>query len=298
MLSGNYLSELPIELSNCKELELVRLAANQLVSLPDWFLQLPRLTWLAISGNPLQELSEKHLSLSQSQIPWSDLKLGKTLGEGASGVVSQATWHQPPAAHQEEGEKGEDVSRDIEVAVKVFKGSVTSDGVPADEMRIAASVGIHPNIQRVLGRVQDAPSSALVFSLIDKSYKSLGGPPSFDTITRDVFPSGKIFSLSFIMNVLCGIAAATTHLSQLHVMHADLYAHNILVDSQGSALLGDFGAACSYSPENENAKLFQYLEVRAFGCLIEDLLQCVDNNALRGSSGEIEHYYGTLNALW
>lgn len=65
-----------------------------------------------------------------------------------------------------------------------------------------------------------------------------------DTITRDTFPLKKIFSLSFIFNVLIGIASACIHLHQRKyrsIMHGDLYAHNILVQSDGTPLLtGNF----------------------------------------------------------
>ena len=56
-------------------------------------------------------------------------------------------------------------------------------------------------------------------------------------------------------------------------MHGDLYAHNILINDKAHSLLGDFGAATFYryvdSLEN---RAFERLEVRAFGCLLEDLL--------------------------
>lgn len=56
-------------------------------------------------------------------------------------------------------------------------------------------------------------------------------------------------------------------------MHGDLYGHNILHDGQGRALLGDFGAASFYllgAPLLATG--LERLEVRAFGCLLEELL--------------------------
>ena len=56
-------------------------------------------------------------------------------------------------------------------------------------------------------------------------------------------------------------------------MHGDLYAHNILVNEAGECILGDFGAASLYDPADVTlGKALQRLESRAFGCLIEDLL--------------------------
>jgi hypothetical protein len=64
-------------------------------------------------------------------------------------------------------------------------------------------------------------------------------------------------------------------------MRGDLYAHNILHDGAGGALLGDFGAA-SFHPAPMAAAL-ERIEVRAFGCLLEELLaRCgIDDPALQ-----------------
>jgi serine/threonine protein kinase len=60
-------------------------------------------------------------------------------------------------------------------------------------------------------------------------------------------------------------------------MHGDLYAHNILIDEKDSCYLGDFGAASFYDVGNKD---FEKIEVRAFGCLLEDLLKlCRDKNS-------------------
>ena len=56
-------------------------------------------------------------------------------------------------------------------------------------------------------------------------------------------------------------------------MHGDLYAHNILRCDEGNALLGDFGAASFFVREDrQRAEALQRIEVRAFACLLEELL--------------------------
>jgi len=56
-------------------------------------------------------------------------------------------------------------------------------------------------------------------------------------------------------------------------MHGDFYAHNILHCGKGLALLGDFGAASFYSNDDVFiSEGLERLEVRAFGCLLEELI--------------------------
>jgi serine/threonine protein kinase len=57
------------------------------------------------------------------------------------------------------------------------------------------------------------------------------------------------------------------------ILHGDLYAHNILHNSKGHGLLGDFGAA-SFLPMQDHgtAHALQRIEVRAFGILLGELL--------------------------
>lgn len=113
---------------------------------------------------------------------------------------------------------------------------------------------------------------ACIFPLIPKEFRALGNPPSFETITRDVFPPSTSFSLSFVLNVLESIISALLHLHSQGVMHGDLYAHNILVNDSGQALLVDFGAAAVIDKEHSFAACAERLEARAFGCLIDDLI--------------------------
>lgn len=61
------------------------------------------------------------------------------------------------------------------------------------------------------------------------------------------------------------------------ITHGDLYAHNILVNPGGHSLLGDFGAASFFqldeTPQSQRlAQALQAIEVRAVGCLLEELL--------------------------
>ncbi len=260
MLAGNQLSSLPEEMVACQKLELIRLAANRLTTLPPWLLTLPRLSWLGFAGNPFCESISTPQSLAE--IDWADLTIQERLGEGASGTIYKGSW-------------AVGTNPSVDVAIKVFKGNVTSDGFPIDEMRACMAAGTHPHLVSLLGRVSNHPQKAgLVFAFVPPTYPTLGNPPTLDTCTRDTYPPHTNFSLSVILRIAQGIAAAAAHLHARGILHGDLYAHNILVNCLGESLLGDFGAASFYPTHIPSiASSLECLEVRAFGCLLEDLLE-------------------------
>ena len=238
MLSGNQLSTLPDEMANCHHLELLRLAANQFHELPAWLFDLPNLAWLAIAGNPYSKIAD-HWRDGLPQIPWSELELIEKLGEGASGVIHRALWKSNGPSQQNR-----------EVAVKVFKAAMTSDGLPENEMAASVMAGQHPNLIQLLGQFSNHPDACegLLLELISSDYQTLAGPPSFDSCTRDVYAEELVFSLPLALSIATGIASAAARLHDRGMIHGDLYAHNILWHKNGHALLGDFGAASFYPP--------------------------------------------------
>jgi serine/threonine protein kinase len=226
---------------------------------------LPRLSWLAYAGNPFSEKAEQ-AAVAQHPIDtinWEALTLQQQLGEGASGVIYQAQWQQKN-------------NSPLGVAVKLFKGAVTSDGLPHSEMAACISAGSHPNLVPVEGKVGGHPEGAegLVLELIDPAFRNLAGPPSFVSCTRDIYDPETIFSVEAALQIAHGIASAAEHLHERGIMHGDLYAHNILTTEAGASLLSDFGAACFFDRKSvETAHTLQRLEVRAFGCLLEELVE-------------------------
>lgn len=258
MMAGNRLRRLPDSLARCKRLELLRIAVNQLSELPAWLLQMPALAWLAASGNPLSPTLQ---APDVRQIPWQALTLQQKLGEGASGVVQRALWQAPEQTP-------------LAVAVKVYKGHVTSDGSPLDEMLACLVAGTHEHLIRVEGRISDHPQgrAGLVLDLIDPAFVNLAGPPSLESCTRDTYASDLRLDLPIVLRLATGIASATAHLHSRGMTHGDLYAHNILWSPEGDCLLGDFGAA-AFHPGDEQAALLERIETRAFGILLGELLE-------------------------
>ncbi|MGI4870473.1 MAG: leucine-rich repeat-containing protein kinase family protein [Janthinobacterium lividum] len=264
MLAGNQLTSLPTSLASCTQLALLRLAANQLSSLPPWLLELPQLAWLAYAGNPLAASAEAAPGTYSPlpAVPWEELVVQEQLGEGASGVIYRATWQRPAA------------SSATDVAVKLFKGAITSDGLPHCEMLACLRAGQHPNLVAVEGKISQHPAEAegLVLALIAPEFSNMAGPPSLASCTRDVYAPGTAYSPAAAVRIAHGIASAVAHLHHQGILHGDLYAHNMLNTSAGNCLLTDFGAASFFEPATAEALALQRLEARAFGCLLEELL--------------------------
>jgi len=262
MLSGNKLTSLPQTLTKCKNLELLRIAVNKLGALPSSILALPKLSWLAYGGNPF---CAKHPSCDTplKAFNWDSLDIKEILGEGASGVIFKALF---------EGK---------EVAVKVFKGDITSDGLPEEEMDINISIGHHDHLVDVLARVtgHHEGKDVLMLELIPSSFFNLGLPPTLQTCSRDVYPEGFTLSLTQGIKILKDMADAALHMHERGIMHGDFYAHNIMIDKEANSILGDFGGASYFEPRKvEIRNALERLEVRAFGCLVEEMLLLSQND--------------------
>ena len=260
MLAGNRLATLPERLAQCRNLELLRLSANRLQALPAWLFSLPRLAWLAFAGNPLAASTPAPANPGAS---WDDVQLHEQLGEGASGVIHRAIWKARPE----------------EVAVKLFKGTITSDGLPASEMTACAAAGNHANLIGAHARIHGHPYGldGLIMPLVDPALRNLAAPPSFESCTRDVYAPGQQLSIRAASLIALGVARAARHLHAVNLMHGDLYGHNILYEEGGHALLGDFGAASFYS-QAAPAHACERIEVRAFGLLLQELLELASQN--------------------
>ncbi|WP_402721199.1 leucine-rich repeat-containing protein kinase family protein [Janthinobacterium rivuli] len=259
MLAGNCLDSLPATLANCHRLELVRIAANRFTALPDCLLSLPRLSWLAYAGNPFTAARElvALAGTGAAGVAWQRLELAQQLGEGASGVIYRARLD------------GVD-----DVAVKVFKGAMTSDGLPRSEMAACVGAGAHAGLIPILGTLDAHPQGALglVMPLIDAAFRNLAGPPSLASCTRDVYADGARFDPEQALAIAHGIASAVCQLHAHGIVHGDLYAHNILHADNGACLLGDFGAASMFAPGSPQGEVLQGIEARAFGVLLGELI--------------------------
>jgi hypothetical protein len=261
MLAGNQLTSLPTSMANCYALELLRISANQFTALPDFLFDLPKLTWLAYAGNPFCNAVED-LLISQhpiNHIDWQSLTLQHVLGEGASGITYQALWNH--------------LGRQEQVALKLFKSGLTSDGLPRCEMHANMLAGEHPNLVGIKGVIHNHPQGVLglVMPLLDADLNVLASPPSFDTCSRDVYAQDFKLPQKTAQFILSGITQAAEHLHAKGLMHGDLYAHNILWNKD-KVVLSDLGGA-SFLPLNKPDLTQQLLklEARSLGVLADEL---------------------------
>lgn len=258
----------------------------------EWLLQLPKLAFLGFAGNPCSQTQQSAHALPE--VDWTDLRVQSLLGEGASGIISSAQW----------------VPVQQDVALKLFKGDVTSDGSPSmslcklykstglhfpgDEMNACICAGSHPNLINTIGTIRGHASgkAGLVLQLIPATYTILGQPPSLASCTRDCYPQGLELSMAMITSILTSVASAAFHLHSLGIAHGDLYAHNILINAQGHALLGDLGAATCIGVDHPSKLQLEYVEVLAFGHLMEDLcMRCKKEELVLPQMGNLEQLW-------
>lgn len=269
-LAGNRLTKLPETLANAHNLELIRISANKLTQCPEQLLDLPNLAWIAFAGNPFSkvDVTDNNKANSVPLVTSTSYTLEQVLGQGASGVISKATWNSPQTDFPDD------------IAVKVFKGEVTSDGYPEDELQACLQVGKHKNLVQSLALVKEEQQLALIMDLIPEHYANLGLPPCFNSCTRDTFPQDFSLSIKQISHIITQMEDVFHHLHNNKVCHGDLYAHNTLFDPHGNIIFGDFGAATSYQMLSlVQQEKVQQIEHRALHHFIDDLLSvCIEQD--------------------
>ncbi len=144
------------------------------------------------------------------------------------------------------------------------------------------AAGSHPHLVGVLGQLAGHPDGTpgLVLQRIPAAHASLAGPPSLATCSRDVYATGLRLPAAAAQAIARGMQSALAHLHRQGLAHGDLYAHNILADAQGHALLSDLGAA-SFLPEDDPLRraALQRIDRRALAVLLDELAHLCDDTA-------------------
>lgn len=150
---------------------------------------------------------------------------------------------------------------------------------PSHELAVNLCVGMLdcPSLVKVEG----VCSGDLVMGLLS-GYSTIGGPPNFDTCTRDVYDGGRKVGADQAERMVNEVGECMRILHEKGISHGDLYGHNILV-KKGLGLgedevcyVSDFGAAFFYDEEKEWGRLVEKIELRAFQVLVEEVMNITE----------------------
>ena len=156
---------------------------------------------------PLVALPKKALT----EIDYDDLEFGKTLGAGGFGAVYKGKWK----------------SKDMVIAIKQVKGSLDPR-----EVHIPNSLPAHPNIIKFHGAVMKPPNCCIVLEFAENG--SL-----YDHLHEKKIKSGLEWSLRRAIEIATGMF----FLHQNDVIHRDLKSCNVLLGSDHTSKICDFGTA-------------------------------------------------------
>lgn len=281
MLSHNRLTEGAVEalLKAIPNMHMLRLACNRLESLPEALLRHPTLAWVALGGNPYAVAQARKATartadgndasggvppLLSADDQASMLTLGSELGAGSGGKVYRGDLRGSP------------------VAVKIFTASHFSDGSAETEWAMATLVGSCPHAVRTVARLDSDGRKGLCLQLLEGA-RPLAQPPSFSSVTRDTWSLPEhALSPGEALRVAIRVSRACAWFHARGCSHSDVYLHNVIACRLPSGALddvrlSDLGAASAYDRDAHGG--LEAIEVRAFGCLLDDLLQLADSSA-------------------
>ncbi|CAH1776260.1 unnamed protein product [Owenia fusiformis] len=143
------------------------------------------------------------------------------IGEGTYGVVYKA----------------KDKTTGETVALKKIRLDTETEGVPSTAIREISLLKElnHPNIVRLHDVVHSEKKLYLVFEYLDQDLKKY-----FDNSPASGIPPQLV--KSYLFQLLQGIAYCHSH----RVLHRDLKPQNLLINSEGSIKLADFGLARAF----------------------------------------------------
>ncbi|KAI6045032.1 kinase-like protein [Pisolithus marmoratus] len=162
-----------------------------------------------------------------------DYSVGAPIGFGASSIVYDAVYHPPPP------------QRPIQCALKVLD----LDILPPRSLSLLQretqlmSLSKHPNVLRVRGSWIDGHKLYIALRLMNKG--------SAADIMHYGWPGGMEEEV-----VKCILKQALEGINYLHVngsIHRDIKAANLLIDDDGTVLLGDLGVAASLTEDTDTS---------------------------------------------
>ncbi|KAF8971425.1 kinase-like domain-containing protein [Flammula alnicola] len=169
-----------------------------------------------------------------------DYTIGAPIGFGASSIVYAATYH--PSFTDSSPNKAS--SKDIPCALKVLD----LDSLPPRSLQLLQrettlmSLSKHPNVLRVRGSWMEGHKLYIALRLMNKG--------SAADVMRYGWPGGMEEDV-----VRCILRQALKGLNYLHIngfIHRDVKAANLLIDDDGTVLLGDLGVAADLAEDTSH----------------------------------------------
>lgn len=118
-------------------------------------------------------------------------------------------------------------------------------------------------------------AQALVKELVRGA--SMADKPNFVSLLRCRWRPGICFRPRYVLRVAGSVARALRYMHAHGICHGDVYAHNVLADDDGNAVLCDYGASFFYN--RDTSPPWEAVEVRAFGLLLKDLVERYEGDA-------------------
>jgi len=162
-------------------------------------------------GTIYAEFKNSSASVQSTSVPFDDLQLGTKLGEGNFSIVYKGTF-----------------KNQLEVAVKMLKGGDDQKEDLVREAQITAKIPYHPNVITFVGICMNP--LCLILELIPDAMN-----------LRDYLDSTVLISLLDMLCFLRDVAEGMRHLHDHKIVHRDLAARNILLRTDLSCVVSDFG---------------------------------------------------------
>ncbi|XP_048589469.1 mast/stem cell growth factor receptor Kit isoform X2 [Nematostella vectensis] len=190
------------------------------------------------TSDRIKETQEVCGIIQDLEIPRTQLNLMEQIGAGAFGVVYQAT-----------------LQRDNNTEVVAVKYARVSNEIDSDEeerklhaeLLIMQQIGNHPNIVKLIGACSVEKPLLVVTEY-------LSGGNLLDHVRRMRAQNGLIYadvSEHELLRLALGVCEGLVHIAECGIIHGDLAARNILLDSHANPKLADFG----FSRDNKASKV-------------------------------------------
>ena len=167
-------------------------------------------------------------------IDWNDIEIGKNLGRGSYGTVSQV--------------KVPSFSKDL--AIKIVPSINWNDF--DDVQRLIREIQIlhscdHPNILPLYGLAINKQTNPIQIGILTPlkwgSLAHLLQLAFHGQATKESLPKGTVFDNETKQKLIFGISAGLFYLSSKNIIHRDIKLENILLDENLNPLISDFGFA-------------------------------------------------------